>query len=122
MLKRAPSSLQLESADSLLASITSEEERQEARVAGVLSESQEAEQEAVRRFKEDEERKEIQYLNAAREELRSYAETEPKAILKRTEEQAQADAAAYKAGAKKNAKKVAADLLSQLTSLSFLSR
>lgn len=114
--------MQLESADSLLSSIAKEEERQEARVAAVLAETQDAEQEAARRFKEEEVRKEEQYLNAAREELRTYAETEPKAILLRAEERAQADAAAFTSSAKKNAKKVGADLLSQLTSLSFLSR
>lgn len=113
---------ELQNADALLASITAEEERQEARVNQALSEAHEEEQEAARRFAEEETRKETMFLNAAREELKLYAETEPKAILQRAEEQARSDSAALKAGAKKNSKKVAADLLSQLTSLSFLSR
>lgn len=113
---------ELQNADDLLASITAEEERQEARVNQTLSEAQAEEQDASRRFAEEESRKETMFLNGAREELKLYAETEPKAILQRAEEQAKAESAALKASAKKNSKKVVADLLSQLTSLSFLSR
>lgn len=113
---------ELQNADSLLASIAAEEERQEARVNQATGEAQATEQDASRRFSEEESRKEAMFLGAAREELKLYAETEPKAILQKAEQQAQSDAAAFKASAKKNSKKVAADLLSRLTSLSFLSR
>lgn len=113
---------ELQNADALLASITAEEERQEARVSQAQGEAQAVEQDATRRFAEEETRKETMFLNGAREELKLYAETEPKAILERSEEEARAEAASLKASAKKNAKKVAADLLSRLTSLSFLSR
>jgi len=111
-----------ENAESLLASIAAEEERQEARVRQALSEYQGEEQETARRFAEEEARKEDMFQNGAREELRMYAETEPNAILEKADAQAREDVAAFKASAKKNGKKIAADLLSKLLGFSFLSR
>lgn len=113
---------ELQHADALLAAVTAEEERQEARVNRALSEARDAEQDASRRFKEEESRKEAMFLNGAREELKLYAETEPTAIVRSAEERAAAESEALKASARKNSKKVVADLLSRLTSLSFLSR
>lgn len=111
-----------ENADSLLASIRQEEDRQEIRVQKELASQQEEEQAAMRRFAEEEARKEDVWRNGAQEELRIYADTEPKAVLEEAAVRAKADAAAFKANARKNAKKVAADLLEKLLALSFLSR
>jgi len=122
MKRMRHSTQELDSADSLLASITSEEQRQEERVQSVLAEQQTEYQDTARRLAEEEMRKDEQYLTAAREDLRLYAETEPKAVLEASDAKAKVDAAAFNARAKKNAKKTADGLLTQLLSLSFLSR
>ena len=111
-----------ESAESLLTSIASEEERQEARVQQALAGFRDEEQEAARRFAEEETRTQDMFAKGAEEELRLYEEKEPKAVLERADAQAKDDASAFKASAKKNGKKVVADLLSKLVGFSFLSR
>lgn len=115
------STQELENADSLLASVTSEEERQEARVQNTRITHQTKEQETAQLYQEEETKTEEKSLATAREELRTYAETEPKSILEASEKAAHAASSTFESNAKKNAKKVESKLLSELLSLSFLS-